>query len=310
MDAIASFSRRVVENVEKVIIGKHEELRLVLVALLCEGHVLLEDVPGVGKTMLSRAVARSLGCSFARLQFTPDLLPSDIVGVTIYNQQSATFEFRPGPIHHQVILADEINRATPKTQSALLECMDERQVSVDGVTRPMPRPFVVLATQNPIEYEGTFPLPEAQLDRFFLRIHLGYPTPETENEMLRRQQLTHPIDALEQVVTAEELIQMQQQVRQVHLNDALRQYVVDIAQATRKAEPLALGASPRGSIAVFRAAQALAAIDGRDFVRPDDIKTVAIPALAHRLISRSAVSARETAESVLNEILETTPVPT
>lgn len=309
MDAIASFTRRVAENVEKVILGKHEEVRLVLASLLCEGHVLLEDVPGVGKTMLSRAVSRSLGCSFARIQFTPDLLPSDIVGVTIYNQASGAFEFRAGPIHHQVILADEINRATPKTQSALLECMDERQVSVDGVTRPMPRPFIVLATQNPIEYEGTFPLPEAQLDRFFMRVHLGYPSAETETEMLRRQQNHHPIDDLEQVVSAEDLAQMQQRVRDVHVDDALRQYIVDIVGATRRTDLLHLGASPRGSIAMFRGAQVMAAMDGRDYVKPDDIKAVALPTLAHRLLARTTRNPREATEQLLRAILDETPVP-
>lgn len=310
MEAIATFSEQVIANVERVILGKRDEVRLTLVALLCEGHVLLEDVPGVGKTMLSRAIARTLGCSFARLQFTPDLLPSDIVGVTIYNPHAGTFDFRPGPIHHQVVLADEINRATPKTQSALLECMDERQVSVDGVTRPMPRPFLVLATQNPIEYEGTFPLPEAQLDRFFLRVHLGYPSAATESEMLRRQQTHHPIDDLTEVVGADELVRMQRLVREVHVDDALRQYIVEIVGATRRSELLYLGASPRGSIAVFRSAQAWAAMDGRDFVRPDDIKQVAIPALAHRLIGRSAQHERATSEAVLRAILEETAVPT
>lgn len=309
MDAIASFARRVAENVEKVILGKHDEVRLVLASLLCEGHVLLEDVPGVGKTMLSRAVSRSLGCSFARIQFTPDLLPSDIVGVTIYNQGTSAFEFRPGPIHHQVILADEINRATPKTQSALLECMDERQVSVDGVTRPMPRPFLVLATQNPIEYQGTFPLPEAQLDRFFMRIHLGYPSAETETEMLRRQQNHHPIDDLEQVVSAEELSRMQQRVRDVHVDDALRQYIVDIVGATRRSDLLHLGASPRGSIAMFRGAQVMAAMDGRDYVKPDDIKAVTIPTLAHRLLARTTRNPHEATGQLLGAILDETPVP-
>ena len=309
MDAIRSFTQRVTDNVEKVILGKHEEVRLVLAALLCEGHVLLEDVPGVGKTMLSRAVARSLGCSFARIQFTPDLLPSDIVGVTIFNQGNSAFEFRAGPIHHQVVLADEINRATPKTQSALLECMDERQVSVEGVTRPMPRPFIVLATQNPIEYEGTFPLPEAQLDRFFMRIHLGYPSAETETEMLRRQQDHHPIEDLEQVVNGDELREMQQRVRGVHVDDGLRQYIVDIVGATRRSDLLHQGASPRGSIAMFRAAQVLAAMGGRDYVKPDDIKAVTVPTLAHRLLARTTRNPRETTEHLLRTILDDTPVP-
>ena len=244
LEPIRLFAERVIDNVEKVILGKHEEVRLALVALLCEGHILMEDVPGVGKTMLSRALARSLGCSFGRIQFTPDLLPSDIIGVTIYNQRSGEFEFREGPIYHQVVLADEINRGTPKTQSALLECMDERQVTVEGRPRPMPRPFLVLATQNPIEYEGTFPLPEAQLDRFFLRIHIGYPSARVESEMLASQQLSHPIERLEQVVTAEDLLEMQRQVRQVHVSAPVRQYIVDLVQATRESRHLFLGASP------------------------------------------------------------------
>ncbi len=309
MREIQELSQRVLTNVERVILGKHEEIRLVLVALLCEGHVLLEDVPGVGKTMLSRAVARSLGCSFARLQCTPDLLPSDLLGVTIYNQKSMDFEFRPGPVFHQVLLADEINRATPKTQSALLESMDERQVTTEGVARPLPRPFLVMATQNPIEYEGTFPLPEAQLDRFLLRIRLGYPSFEAETEMLVSQQHHHPIEDLDQVVGSQELRRMQAMVHEVEVEESLRHYIVRLVQATREADRLFLGASPRGSQALFRAAQALAAMEGRRFVLPDDIKTLAIPALSHRMISRSDGVGGRAAVEVLQGLLDRLPVP-
>ncbi len=306
---IQTLSQRVLANVQKVILGKREEVRLVLVALLSEGHLLLEDVPGVGKTMLSRAVARSLGCSYARLQCTPDLLPADLLGVTIYNQKTMDFEFRPGPVFHQVLLADEINRATPKTQSALLECMDERQVTTDGAARALPRPFLVMATQNPIEYEGTFPLPEAQLDRFLLRVRLGYPSFEAEAEMLAAQQLRHPIEDLEQVVTSEELLRMQAQVHTVRVEESLRHYIVRLVQATREADRLFLGASPRGSQALFRASQALAAMDGRDYVLPDDIKTLAVPALSHRMISRTDGIGGAAATDVLRGVLERIPVP-
>ncbi|MHB2017725.1 MAG: AAA family ATPase [Candidatus Xenobia bacterium] len=309
MQEIQQFARRVVDNVEKVIVGKRDEVELVLIALLCEGHMLVEDVPGVGKTMLSRAVARSLGCSHARIQFTPDLLPSDIVGITMYNQKLGDFEFRKGPVHHQIVLADEINRATPKTQSALLECMEERQVTMDGVARPLPRPFLVMATQNPIEYEGTFPLPEAQLDRFLLRLRLGYPSFEAENEMLVRQQKGVPIDTLEQVVTAEELQSMQQKTREVRVDASLREYLVRVVQKTRDADELYLGASPRGSIAVFRCAQASAAMQGRDYVLPDDIKKMAAPCLSHRMISKSDGVRGEIALSVLMDAMEAIPVP-
>ena len=309
MKEIEELTRRLLANVEKVILGKHEEIRLVLVALLCEGHVLLEDVPGVGKTMLSRAVARSLGCTFARIQCTPDLLPADLLGVTIYNQRSQEFEFRAGPIFNQVILADEINRATPKTQSALLECMEERQVTTDGIARPLPRPFLVMATQNPIEYEGTFPLPEAQLDRFLLRIRLGYPSFEAEAEMLVSQQAHHPIEDLEQVITSEELRQMQGKVREVRVEQSLRHYLVRLVQGTRKVDRLFLGASPRGSQALFRAAQALAAMEGRDYVVPDDIKSLAVPALSHRMISRADGIGGHAALEVLSDLLERVPVP-
>lgn len=309
MKAIEQFSNRVVENVERVILGKHEEVRLVLVALLCEGHLLVEDVPGVGKTMLSRAVARSLGCTYARIQCTPDLLPADLLGVTIYNQKTQEFEFRPGPVFHQVILADEVNRATPKTQSALLECMEERQVTMDGRPHPMPRPFLVMATQNPIEYEGTFPLPEAQLDRFLVRVRLGYPSFEAENEMLVRQRDHHPIDDLEQVVSADELQRMQTRVREVRIDESLRQYIVRIVQRTREVDRLFLGASPRGSQALFRAAQAMAAMEGRDYVVPDDIKQLAIPTLSHRMISRTDGVGGQTSVDVLREVLDEIAVP-
>lgn len=309
MKRIQELSNRVIQNVEKVILGKHEEVRMVLVALLCEGHLLVEDVPGVGKTMLSRAVARSLGCTYARLQCTPDLLPSDLIGVTLFSQKTSDFEFRAGPVFHQVILADEVNRATPKTQSALLECMGERQVTVEGVTRPLPRPFLVMATQNPIEYEGTFPLPEAQLDRFLLRIRLGYPSFEAENEMLVRQQDHHPIEDLEQVVSAEQLLEMQKTVRGVRVDDSLRQYLVRLVQRTREMDRLFLGASPRGSQALFMAAQAMAAMDGRDYVVPDDIKSMVIPALSHRMISRTDGVGGQTAVDLLREMMDEIPVP-
>ncbi|GMU56216.1 MAG: hypothetical protein AMXMBFR33_53620 [Candidatus Xenobia bacterium] len=300
--------RRLTENIERVILGKTREVRLVLVALLCEGHILVEDVPGVGKTMMSRAVARSLGCSFARVQCTPDLLPSDLIGVTIYNQKTQEFEFRPGPLHHQILLADEINRATPKTQSALLEAMEERQVTVDGRLRPLPRPFLVLATQNPIEYEGTFPLPEAQLDRFLLRLKLGYPSFEAENDMILKQKTAHPIEDLPQVVTAEELTALQARARQVHVEDSLREYIVRLVQRTREQERLFLGASPRGSLALYRAAQAMAVLDGREFVLADDVQELVLPTLGHRMLGRDGAGGRQVDE-VLRSLLEQVKVP-
>lgn len=306
--SIQSTCEKVLENIERVILGKREEIRHVLVALLCEGHVLVEDVPGVGKTMLSRAVARSFGCSFARVQCTPDLLPTDLTGVNIFNQKTAEFEFRAGPLHNQIVLADEINRATPKTQSALLECMEERQITVDGRTYPLPRPFLVMATQNPIEYEGTFPLPEAQLDRFLLRIKLGYPSAQAESEMLLRQQTAHPIESLEQVVSSAELQAMQAEVRQMHVDDSLRNYIVGLVRQTRESEKVYLGASPRGSLALFRACQALAALHGRSFVTPDDIKQMAVPTLSHRLIGPSE-STSGAGDQVVLELLDHHPVP-
>jgi MoxR-like ATPase len=285
-------------------------VQLTLIALLCQGHILVEDVPGVGKTMLAKAIARSIGCTFKRIQFTPDLLPSDVTGVSIYNQKTGEFEYRPGPIMSQILLADEINRATPKTQSALLEAMEERQVTVDGVTYPLPRPFVVLATQNPIEYEGTFPLPEAQLDRFLVRISLGYPGKLEEIEVLDRQQQTHPLEALKQVVDVAELLDAQQAIRTVHVDRLIKEYIVALVDATRRHEDIYLGASPRGSLALQVACQARAAMAGRDYVIPDDVKALAEATLAHRLILSPAARIRNAdTRSVIGEILRNTPVP-
>ncbi|ASS76774.1 AAA family ATPase [Tumebacillus algifaecis] len=300
----------VVNNVEQVIIGKSKAVQLCMVAMLCDGHVLLEDVPGVGKTMLVRSLAKSLGCSFKRIQFTPDLLPSDVTGVSIYNQKINEFEFRPGPIMGNIILADEINRTSPKTQSALLEAMEEHNVTVDGTTYKLPSPFLVMATQNPIEYEGTFPLPEAQLDRFLLKLNLGYPTPEEEVDLLGRQQLAHPIELLEQVTDQETLQAMQRKVREVYVEDSIRKYIVNITTETRKHQAVYLGASPRGSLSLFKAAQALAFVLGRDYVIPDDVKHLASVTLAHRLILKSeARLGGTTVEKVLAEIMRAVPVP-
>ncbi len=309
MSKIQESGDRVVANVERVIVGKHAEVQLALVALLCRGHLLIEDVPGTGKTVLAKAIARSLGCSFRRIQFTPDLLPSDVTGLSIYNQKVQEFEFRPGPIMSQVVLADEINRATPKTQSALLECMEERQATIDGVSHMMPDPFLVIATQNPIEYEGTFALPEAQLDRFMLRLRMGYPTPTEEIVILDEQKRVHPIDALEEVCPVAELRDLQAAVREVYVDASVAEYIVRLVNATRTHPDVYLGASPRGSIALYRAGQARAALLGRDYVIPDDVKTLAGPALAHRLIIKTSSSIREVdASTVVREILETVPV--
>jgi MoxR-like ATPase len=297
-------AERVVANVERVIVGKHAEVRMALVALLCEGHILIEDVPGVGKTMLAKALSKSIGCSFRRIQFTPDLLPSDVTGLSIFNQKTHEFEFRPGPIMAQVVLADEINRATPKTQSALLECMEERQATIDGVTHPMPSPFLVIATQNPIEYEGTFALPEAQLDRFMLRLRMGYPKAMEEIVILDEQKRTHPITDIRQVLSLEELRQMQGAVKEVYVDQAVAEYIVRLSTATREHPDIYLGASPRGSINLYRASQAFAALDGRDYVIPDDVKQLAVAVLAHRLIVKSQASLREIdPDAIVREIL-------
>jgi len=307
---VQAFGQKLIGNLEKVIVGKRQVLEHTIIGLLCQGHMLIEDVPGVGKTMLARALAKSLGCSFNRIQFTPDMLPSDVTGVSIFNQMTRDFEYRPGPINAQVILADEINRATPKTQSALLEAMEEHQVTVDGVTHPLPRPFMVMATQNPIEYEGTFPLPEAQLDRFLLRIRLGYPSAEDEMKIMEEQQFEHPINAIQPVVSVDELTQMQEAVKQVFVSPAVKRYIVDLTRATRDNQDVYLGASPRGSLGLFRAGQVRAALDGRDYVLPDDIKALSEFVLAHRIVINPAARLKNlTAAQIVKEIVQNLPVP-
>lgn len=309
MATLATFAQRVTQNVEKVIVGKTSVIELLLAALLCDGHVLLEDVPGVGKTMLARALAVSLGVAFKRLQCTPDLLPNDVTGVSIFNQQTRQFEFMPGPAFANILLADEINRATPRTQAALLEAMGERQVTVDGVTRPLARPFMVLATQNPIEYEGTFPLPEAQLDRFLLKLSLGYLDNAEEMDLLLHLRRQHPIDSLQPVTDGAQILPLAEQIWDVHVDDTLRDYVVRLVQATRQHPDLMLGASPRGSLALFKTSQALAALRGRAFVLPDDIKLLAPLALAHRCIVRPESALRgRTADLIMQDILAQTPL--
>lgn len=299
-----------IENVSKVIVGKRETVELALVALISGGHVLIEDVPGVGKTMLVRSIATSTGCDYRRMQFTPDLLPSDVTGASVFNQKTGDFEFRPGPIMAQIVLADEINRATPKTQSALLEAMGEQQVTVEGTTRKLGTPFMVLATQNPIEYEGTFPLPETELDRFLVRLHLGYPSVEDEIEVLEAQRFAHPIESLEKVIEVSDLAVLQSAAPEVHVDQAIREYIVMVVTATRTHGNLYLGASPRGSLALFRLSQARALLDGRDFVLPDDVKELAYPALGHRIILSSAARIQgATAEESIADVLSQVDVP-
>lgn len=310
MSTVQSFSEKVIGNIEQVIVGKRETIELTVIALLCQGHLLIEDVPGVGKTMLARSLARSLGCDFSRIQFTPDMLPSDVTGVSIFNQVSREFEFRSGPVMAQIVLADEINRATPKTQAALLEAMEERQVTVDGITHTLPRPFMVLATQNPIEYEGTFPLPEAQLDRFLLRIRLGYPGAEDEVRVLERQQFHHPIEDLLHVVSIDEVLRAQEEVRKIYVSPGVKRYIVELTRRTREFPEVYLGASPRGSLTMYRACQARAAMIGREFVLPDDVKALAEASLGHRVILGPAARLRDLSTAqVVQEIISGLPVP-
>jgi MoxR-like ATPase len=308
--AIREIAERVKNNIKRVIVGKDEIIDLVMVALLSDGHILIEDVPGIGKTMLAKSIARSIGCEFRRIQFTPDVMPSDITGINFYNQKKGEFEFRPGPIIANIVLADEINRATPRTQSALLEAMEEHQITVEGVTQALPRPFLVLATQNPIELEGTFPLPEAQLDRFFMRIALGYPSEEEEDAILTRFEESSPLDELEAVVTAAELTSLAALVPQIHVEPSVRRYVVQLVQATRKHHSFELGASPRGSLGLYRGSRALAAMRGRDYVLPDDVKFLAPYVLTHRAILSSQSRLRGgDAASVLREVIDSVAVP-
>ena len=303
-------ARRIIENVAKVIVGKTSVVEQAVAALIAEGHLLVEDVPGVGKTMLAKSISTSIGCSFKRIQFTPDLLPSDVTGLSIYNQQKGTFEFREGPIMAQVVLADEINRATPKTQSALLEAMEEHQVTVDGTTHHLESPFLVMATQNPIEYEGTFPLPEAQLDRFLMRISLGYPDFNEEISIIERQEQTHPIDSLGAVTTPEDIRHLQQAAKSVYVDQLMRQYVVSLTEATRRHSEVTLGASPRASLGLFRATRALALVQDRDYVIPDDVKLLASSVIAHRLVlSPSARMRGVHSTDVVDDLLRTVPIP-
>ncbi len=310
MADVQAIANRIIENVEKVIVGKRQSVQLTVLGLIAQGHILIEDVPGVGKTVLAKSLSKSVGCKFQRIQFTPDMLPSDVTGVSVFNQKTLEFEFRPGPIHAQIVLVDEINRATPKTQSALLEAMEEKQVTVDGNTYPLESPFMVLATQNPIEYEGTFPLPEAQLDRFLLRINLGYPSKEQEMEILDRQQHTHPLTSLEQVVSVDELKEAQTTIRDIYIDPLVKEYIIDVVRNTREHPDVYLGSSTRGAIAIYRLCQARSAVLGRDYVLPDDVKALAVPALAHRIIVGPAARIKDvTPEQIVQDILDRLPVP-
>ena len=307
---VHELGERLKENLSRVIIGKDNTISLTVIAFLCQGHILIEDVPGVGKTMLARSLAKSLGCSFKRIQFTPDMLPSDVTGVSIYNQNTRDFEFRPGPLMAQIVLADEINRATPKTQSALLEAMEERQMTVDGTTYRLPTPFMVMATQNPIEYEGTFPLPEAQLDRFLMRIDLGYTSLQNEIRILEEQQITHPIMELAPVLNADEIIIAQEAIKHIYVSDPVKRYIVEMVRETREHPEVYLGASPRGSLGLFRAGQARAALNGRDYVLPDDIKVLAPNVLPHRVVVSPAARLTDlSASKIVREILDSLAVP-
>ncbi|MCA9945384.1 MAG: MoxR family ATPase [Anaerolineales bacterium] len=310
MAEIEAVANRIVENVEKVIVGKHSAVQLTVLGLLCQGHILIEDVPGVGKTVLAKSLSKSVGCKFQRIQFTPDMLPSDVTGVSVFNQKNREFEFRPGPIHAQIVLVDEINRATPKTQSALLEAMEEKQVTVDGTTYPLEAPFMVLATQNPIEYEGTFPLPEAQLDRFLLRIRLGYPSKEQEMDILDRQQFKHPIESIEQAVSVEELLTVQTAVKEIYIDNLVKEYIIEVVRRTREHPDVYLGSSSRGALALYRLSQARAAMFGRDYVLPDDVKALAGAALSHRIIVGPAARIKDIEpDAIVQDILDKVPVP-
>ncbi len=309
-ETVKEITERIANSVGRVILGKNNEIRLTILGMLCRGHILLEDIPGVGKTMMAKSLARAVGCTFNRIQFTPDMLPSDITGVSIFNPKTREFEFRPGPIMAQIVLADEINRATPKTQSALLEAMEEGQMTVDGVTYRLSNPFLIMATQNPIEYEGTFPLPEAQLDRFLIRIQMGYPQPQDELNILASQQYQHPIQNLQQVVTLKELLAVQQLIKDVYVAKEVQQYIINLITASRRHSDVYLGSSPRGSLALFRTAQARAAMSGRDFAIPDDVKALAEVTLAHRIIVGPAARLKNiTSRAIVQDILHSTPVP-